>query len=67
MKQLSLGSIYHMPWLEYRHATPEGDAVLRLRTGRGEFDRVVLRAANPYDFPDPFARGQNLDMTVAYR
>jgi len=67
LKQLSLGSIYHMPWLEYRHATPEGDAVLRLRTGRGEFDRVVLRAANPYDFPDPFARGQNLDMTVAYR
>lgn len=67
MKQLSLGSITHMPWLEYRHATPEGHAVLRLRTGRGEFTQVAVRTANPYDFPDPFAKGQTLPMAVAYR
>ncbi len=67
MKQLSLGSIYHMPWLEYRHATPEGDVVLRLRTGRGEFTRVAARVAHPYTFPDPFAGAQEYDMAVAYR
>lgn len=67
MKQISLGSIYHMPWLEYRHVTPEGSAVLRLRTGRGEFERVVARTANHYNFPDPFGCGQDFNMTVAYR
>ena len=67
MKQLSLGSVYHMPWLEYRHATPTGDAVLRLRTGRGEFERVAAKVANPYDYPDAFANAQVLDMSVAYR
>jgi len=67
LKQLSLGSIYHMPWLEYRHVTPEGNAVLRLRTGRGEFEHIVARTANHYNFPDPFGRGQDFDMTIAYR
>ena len=55
------------PWLEYRHATPDGNAVLRLRTGRGEFARVVARTANHYNFPDPFGCGQDFAMTVAYR
>lgn len=67
MKQLSMGSILHMPWLEYRHTTPDGRVVLRLRTGRGEFERVVARVANPYDFPDPFANRRDYDMAVAYR
>ena len=67
MRQLSLGSLYHMPWLEYRHATPDGRVVLRLRTGRGDFERVQVRAANPYDFPDPFAKSQTHAMAVAYR
>ncbi|MCE5342359.1 MAG: glycoside hydrolase family 13 protein [Eubacteriales bacterium] len=67
MKQLSLGSVYHMPWLEYRHATPEGDVVLRLRTGRGEFERVSARVASPYTFPDPFSGAQDYPMAVAYR
>ena len=67
MKQLSLGSILHMPWLEYRHATPDGDIVLRLRTGRGEFERVVARTANPYNFPDPFGCGGEYEMSVAFR
>ena len=67
MKQLSLGSIYHMPWLEYRHATPDGEAVLRLRTGRGEFYRIVLRAANPYDCAEPNGGWREQEMSVAYR
>ncbi len=67
MKQLSLGSIYHMPWLEYRHTTPEGDVVLRLRTGRGEFEAAVARVANPYTFPNPFEGAQDYSMQVAYR
>ncbi|NCB05602.1 MAG: glycoside hydrolase family 13 protein, partial [Clostridia bacterium] len=40
---------------------------VRLRTGRGDFERVQVRVANPYDFPDPFANGQTYAMTVAYR
>lgn len=67
MKQLSLGSIYHMPWLEYRHSAPDGRAVLRLRTGRGEFERAVVRGANQYNFPDPFQSGWAQEMAVAYR
>ena len=56
-----------MPWLEYRHATPDGRAVLRLRAGRDEFERVAVRVANQYNFPDPFAGGSTLPMEVAYR
>ncbi len=67
MKQISLGSVFHMPWLEYRHATPEGDVVLRLRTGRGDFKRAVARVANPYTFPNPFAGAQDYPMAVAFR
>lgn len=67
MKQLTLSAIYHMPWLEYRHMTPDGRIVLRLRTGRGEFDHVAVRIANQYNFPDPYASGQTLPMAVAYR
>ena len=67
MKQLSLGSIFHMPWLEYRHAAPDGRVVLRLRTGRDEFERVAVQVANPYNFPDPFATGKTYELAVAYR
>ena len=67
MKQLSLGSIFHMPWLEYRHAAPDGRVVLRLRTGRDEFEKVAVQVANPYNFPDPFATGKTYELAIAYR
>ncbi|HPF88702.1 MAG TPA: glycoside hydrolase family 13 protein [Candidatus Limiplasma sp.] len=67
MKQINPNAIYHMPWLEYRHAMPDGRIVIRLRTARGDFNRVVLKTANPYDLSDPFGAGDLYDMTVAYR
>ena len=67
MKQLTLSAIYHMPWLEYRHAMPDGRIVVRVRTARGDFDRVVLKTANHYDLSDPFGAGGLYDMTVQYR
>lgn len=56
-----------MPWLEYRHTTPEGDVVIRLRTGRDNFEHVAVRVTNPYTFPDPWSAAQEYVMTVAYR
>ena len=29
MRTIQFGSIYHMPWLEYRHALPDGRVALR--------------------------------------
>ena len=43
MRTIQFGSIYHMPWLEYRHALPDGRVCLRLKTGRNEFSRVAAR------------------------
>ena len=67
MRQLNLSAIYHMPWLEYRHATPEGNVVIRVRTARGDFDRVVLKTANQYNLSDPFGAGSQYEMTVQFR
>ncbi len=67
MRQLNLSAIYHMPWLEYRHATPEGNVVIRVRTARGDFDRVVLKTANQYNLSDPFGAGSQYEMAVQFR
>ncbi len=67
MKELTVSAIYHMPWLEYRHAMPDGRIVIRLRTARGDFERVVLKTANQYSISDPFGSGGQYEMTVAYR
>ena len=37
MRNIHFGSVYHMPWLEYRYALPDGSVCLRLQTGRDEF------------------------------
>ena len=67
MKTINLAAIHHMPWLEYRHATPDGRIVIRVRTARGDFDRVVLKTANHYDLSDPFGAGELIDMRVQFR
>ncbi len=67
MKQLTLSAIYHMPWLEYRHAMPDGRIVIRLRTARGDFDQVILKTANAYDLSDPFGSGGRYGMAVQFR
>jgi cyclomaltodextrinase / maltogenic alpha-amylase / neopullulanase len=67
MRQINLSAIYHMPWLEYRHAMPDGRVVIRVRTARGDFNRVVLKTANHYNLSDPFGAGGLYEMTAAYR
>ncbi|MBE0601292.1 MAG: alpha amylase N-terminal ig-like domain-containing protein, partial [Firmicutes bacterium] len=67
MRNLTVSAIYHMPWLEYRHATPDGRIVIRVRTARGDFDRVVLKTANHYNLSDPFGAGSLYEMHVQFR
>ncbi|HPJ02346.1 MAG TPA: glycoside hydrolase family 13 protein [Candidatus Limiplasma sp.] len=67
MRNLNLGAIYHMPWLEYRHAMPDGRIVIRVRTARGDFDQVVLKTANHYNLSDPFSDGGLYPMTLQFR
>jgi cyclomaltodextrinase / maltogenic alpha-amylase / neopullulanase len=67
MKNLTLSAIYHMPWLEYRHATPDGRIVIRVRTARGDFHKVALKTADHYNLSDPFGAGALYEMTLQFR
>lgn len=67
MRQLSLASIFHQPWLEYRHATPDGRVCLRLRTGRDDFTGVQARVTCQYILPDPFGAAVNHPMERAFQ
>ena len=67
MRQINVSAIYHMPWLEYRHAAPDGRIVIRVRTARGDFDRVVLKTANHYNLSDPFGAGGLYEMALQFR
>ena len=52
MRNIHFGSVYHMPWLEYRYALPDGSVCLRLQTGRDEFTKVEARVTSNYrDWP----------------
>ncbi len=67
MRQIQLAAIFHEPWLEYRHALPDGRVCLRLRTGKGDFDRVAVRVTCQYCLPDPFAAAKDIPMQAAYQ
>ena len=67
MNTLSLGSIYHMPWLAYRHALPDGRVCIRLRTGRNNFTSVQIKVSSTYDLPDFFAKASIFEMPVCYQ
>jgi len=67
MRNIHFDAVYHMPWLEYRHATPEGKVVLRLQTGRGDFSRIIAKVTSNYNYPDYFANAMQVEMQVAYR
>ncbi len=67
MRQISLPSIFHQPWLEYRHALPDGRVCLRIRTGKGDFDRVEARVTCHYYLPDSYARAVNYRMELAFQ
>ena len=67
MRTIQFGSIYHMPWLEYRHALPDGRVCLRLKTGRNDFSRVAARVTSNYAIPTFFQNADEYEMAVAYR
>ncbi|MEG2719350.1 MAG: glycoside hydrolase family 13 protein [Clostridia bacterium] len=67
MRNIHFGSVFHMPWLEYRHALPDGRVCLRLQVGRGEFTRVAARITSNYDYPEFFSSAAEYEMSVAYR
>ena len=56
MRNIHFGSVYHMPWLEYRYALPDGSGCLRLQTGRDEFTKVEARVTSNYDLPEFFLK-----------
>ena len=65
MRNINFASIHHMPWLEYRHALPDGRVCLRLQTGRDEFTRVTAKVTSNYAFPHFFEKCDEFDMLVA--
>ena len=67
MRNIDFGSIYHMPWLEYRHALPDGRVCLRLQTGRGQFSRVFARVTSNYALPDFFKTADQYPMELAFQ
>ena len=67
MRNVNFGSIYHRPWLEYRHALPDGRVCLRLKTGRDEFTRMLARITGNYEGPHFFEKAYEYEMAVAYR
>ncbi|MEG2207208.1 MAG: glycoside hydrolase family 13 protein [Clostridia bacterium] len=67
MRNIQLGAVFHMPWLEYRHALPDGRVCLRLKTGRGEFTRVAARVTSNYAFPEFFQNADEYEMQLAFR
>lgn len=67
MRQITMSAIYHMPWLEYRHALHDGRVCLRLRTGKGEFTRVSVRVTSNYALPDPFGVATEYNMQIAFQ
>ena len=56
MRNIHFGSVYHMPWLEYRYALPDGSVCLRLQTGRDEFTKVEAHVTSNYDMPEFFLK-----------
>lgn len=62
MHTMNLGAIYHQPWLEYRHALSDGRVCIRIRTGREDWDRVELLAADMYCDGPSMAQAKPLPM-----
>ncbi|NLO84716.1 MAG: glycoside hydrolase family 13 protein [Clostridiales bacterium] len=67
MRNIHFGAVYHMPWLEYRHAMPDGRVCLRLKTAKGDFSRVIVRVTSNYDYPQFFQIAQDHEMSIAYQ
>jgi glycosidase len=67
MKNVNFAAIYHINWLEYRHALADGRICVRLRAGRGDFERVTLHVADMYGSGKPELRASECAMDVMWR
>ena len=67
MKNINLAAIYHIPWLEYRHTLPDGRICIRLRAGRGDFERALLHVADMYGGSRPQLRAEAVPMRRMWR
>ncbi len=67
MRDTSLSAIVHQPWLEYRHALPDGQVCIRLCTGRGDWDHVLLHAADMYGEGPSMSRADQYPMERKWR
>ncbi len=67
MRSVNLAAIYHMPWLEYRHALTDGRVCLRVRAARGDFERATAHHACGDGGAEPFASAKEVPMERAYR
>jgi glycosidase len=67
MKNINLAAIHHINWLEYRHALPDGRICVRLRTGRGDFERATLHIADMYGSGRPESRADEHAMKLMWR
>ncbi|MDD3334583.1 MAG: alpha amylase N-terminal ig-like domain-containing protein [Eubacteriales bacterium] len=66
MRNVNLAAIHHIPWLEYRHALPNGDVCIRLRTAKDDFQQVSIRHFCSYR-PNPLEHVETVYMEIAYR
>lgn len=49
VRNLNIAAIYHICIGEYRFALADGSVCIRLRTAKGDWDRVILLTASNYD------------------
>lgn len=67
MHTIQWGAITHRPFSEYRHTLSDGRVVIRLITGRGDFDKVDLLAADMYGDGASFNRADTYPMERLWR
>lgn len=67
MKAIHLEAVYHMPWLEYRHALPDGRVCLRIRVGCGEWEKLTALYTEAYLDKPEMETVREAPMALAFR
>ncbi|MDR0897144.1 MAG: glycoside hydrolase family 13 protein [Oscillospiraceae bacterium] len=67
MRTVNLAAIHHINWLEYRHTLPDGRVCIRLRTARGDWERVLLHIADMYGPGAPTKRTEAVPMACRFQ
>ncbi len=67
MHTVNLAAIYHINWLEYRHALPDGRICIRLRAGREDWAVATLHIADMYGPGSPHKRAEEMPMARMWR